>query len=206
MILTITLTTPTLKQLNHYITITLHHPDAEMPTQRPFFSNFLAAFRAHSALKASATTASASTSTNAASISTHASHLSSSSPSAQVTASTARQISTATKTAPGTTLASASAAAAVTAAFSPPRHTTTSNGLPTARSPTAPLASQQGTFGDRRRRGSDSSSEGGFRDALGGEKWFIGGRTAAGEERFYRLGMVRRERSGDRASCDRMSL
>ena len=47
---------------------------------------------------------------------------------------------------------------------------------------------------------------GGFRDALGGEKWFIGGRTAAGEERFYKLAMVQRERSGDRASLDRMSL
>lgn len=63
-----------------------------------------------------------------------------------------------------------------------------------------------GNFGSRQRRGSDSSSEGGFRDALGGEKWFIGGRTAQGEERFYKLGMVRRERSGDRASLDRMSL
>lgn len=63
-----------------------------------------------------------------------------------------------------------------------------------------------GSFGSGQRRGSDSSSEGGFRDALGGEKWFIGGRTAQGEERFYKLGMVRRERSGDRASLDRMSL
>ena len=41
---------------------------------------------------------------------------------------------------------------------------------------------------------------------LGGEKWFIGGRTAGGEERLYQLGMVRRARSGDRGSLDRMSL
>lgn len=41
---------------------------------------------------------------------------------------------------------------------------------------------------------------------LGAEKWYVGGRTAAGEERFYRLGMVRKERSGDRLSLDRLSL
>jgi hypothetical protein len=41
---------------------------------------------------------------------------------------------------------------------------------------------------------------------LGGEKWYIGGRTPGGEERFYRLAMARRERSGDRLSLDRLSL
>ena len=56
-----------------------------------------------------------------------------------------------------------------------------------------------------RRRGSDSSSEG-FRDVMGADKWYIGGRTAAGEERFFKLGVVRRVRSGDRLSLDRLSL
>lgn len=56
-----------------------------------------------------------------------------------------------------------------------------------------------------RRRGSDSSSEG-FRDVLGAEKLYIGGRTATGEEKFFRLGVVRRVRSGDRLSLDRLSL
>ncbi|KAK4177290.1 hypothetical protein QBC36DRAFT_135945 [Triangularia setosa] len=56
-----------------------------------------------------------------------------------------------------------------------------------------------------RRRGSDSSSEG-FRDALGTEKLYIGGRTATGEERFFKLGVVRRVKSGDRLSLDRLSL
>lgn len=56
-----------------------------------------------------------------------------------------------------------------------------------------------------RRRGSDSSNEG-FRDVVGGEKWYIGGRTAAGEERFFKLGVVRRDRSLERASTDRLSL
>ena len=59
--------------------------------------------------------------------------------------------------------------------------------------------------GAARRRGSDSSSEG-FRDVLGKEKWYIGGRTAAGEERYYKLGVVKRQRSGDRLSLDRLSL
>ncbi|KAJ5805039.1 hypothetical protein N7474_010926 [Penicillium riverlandense] len=65
---------------------------------------------------------------------------------------------------------------------------------------------------DRQRRGSDSSSgSGGFRDALGPEKWYIGGRTPAGEERFYRLGMVtkgggRLGGSGRVGSIDQLSL
>ncbi|KAJ6124130.1 hypothetical protein N7471_011447 [Penicillium samsonianum] len=65
---------------------------------------------------------------------------------------------------------------------------------------------------DRQRRGSDSSSgSGGFRDAIGPEKWYIGGRTPAGEERFYRLGMVtkgggRLGGSGRVGSIDQLSL
>jgi len=59
--------------------------------------------------------------------------------------------------------------------------------------------------GRARRRGSDSSSEG-FRDALGADKLYIGGRTATGEEKFFKLGVVRRVRSGDRLSLDRLSL
>lgn len=56
-----------------------------------------------------------------------------------------------------------------------------------------------------RRRGSDSSSEG-FREVLGADRMYIGGRTAGGEEKFFKLGMVRRVKSGDRLSLDRMSL
>lgn len=57
----------------------------------------------------------------------------------------------------------------------------------------------------RGRRGSDSSNEG-FKESHGAEKWYIGGRTAAGEERIYKLSMVKRPRSIDRLSLDRMSL
>jgi len=55
------------------------------------------------------------------------------------------------------------------------------------------------------RRGSDSSSEG-FRDVMGKEKWYIGGRTQTGEERYFKLGVVRRRRSGGELSLDRLSL
>jgi len=41
---------------------------------------------------------------------------------------------------------------------------------------------------------------------LGAEKLYIGGRTATGEEKFFKLGVVRRVRSGDRLSLDRLSL
>jgi len=64
---------------------------------------------------------------------------------------------------------------------------------------------QQAGRNSGRRRGSDSSSEG-FRDALGADKLYIGGRTAFGEEKFFKLGVVRRVRSGDRLSLDRLSL
>ncbi|KAH7312422.1 hypothetical protein B0I35DRAFT_480878 [Stachybotrys elegans] len=56
-----------------------------------------------------------------------------------------------------------------------------------------------------RRRGSDSSSEG-FRDVIGADKWYIGGKTATGEEQFFKLGVIRRVRSNDRLSLDRLSL
>ncbi|KAL1896958.1 hypothetical protein Cpir12675_002607 [Ceratocystis pirilliformis] len=56
-----------------------------------------------------------------------------------------------------------------------------------------------------RRRGSNSSSEG-FRDVLGSDAWYIGGRTAGGEEQFFKLGVIRRVRSNDGLSLDRLSL
>ncbi|MCJ1414973.1 hypothetical protein MMC32_001303 [Xylographa parallela] len=171
-----------------------------MPTNRPFFSNFLAAFRAHSAIQKS-NAAAASVSTATTSITSQTAHISS--PTSQTTAASAAR-AIATKTPAGL------ASAAVQAAFSPTNTTHTHHArhpstTPVSRNAATPLTAGAG-FASRNRRGSDSSSEGGFRDALGGEKWFIGGRTAQGEERFYRLGMVTRERSNDRASLDRMSL
>jgi hypothetical protein len=76
-----------------------------------------------------------------------------------------------------------------------------------ANTPTAhgPFASSGFSSPQRQRRESDSSSDG-FREVMGSEKWYIGGRTAAGEEKFYKLGLVKRPRSLDRVSLDRISL
>lgn len=87
------------------------------------------------------------------------------------------------------------------------QQTGTSPGPSTTTSPPTTAAAMT-SMGAGHRRGSDSSSEG-FRDAPtapGAGPWYIGGRTATGEERFYKLGVVRRSRSGDRLSLDRLSL
>ncbi|CAG8218760.1 unnamed protein product [Penicillium salamii] len=164
-----------------------------MSSNRPFLSNFLAAFRAQSTYK-----------------STQVQQVGSISPqiSSRAIASKANQS--------GSTSASATASNSTTttqhtqatqsvqpnhyhAESSPP--TSSSNPIPINRGPA-----------DRQRRGSDSSSgSGGFRDAIGPEKWYIGGRTPAGEERFYRLGMVtkgggRLGGSGRVGSIDQLSL
>lgn len=46
---------------------------------------------------------------------------------------------------------------------------------------------------------------------MGSEKWYVGGRTAAGEERFYPLGLVTKggrglESRGRLGSFDQLSL
>ncbi|KAK2746667.1 hypothetical protein FQN57_003011 [Myotisia sp. PD_48] len=65
--------------------------------------------------------------------------------------------------------------------------------IPTSTTAASSYSSSASPFSSHRRnrRGSDSSSgSGGFHDALGQEKWYIGGRTPGGEERMYPLGMV----------------
>ncbi|MCJ1231275.1 hypothetical protein MMC12_007952 [Toensbergia leucococca] len=158
-----------------------------MPTNRPFLANFLAAFRAHSAFQSASPTTSVSA--------TSTSQPQSFQPA--TTRTPARTITTKTPTHGATTAAVQQATGHLSH-----HHTRHPSNQPVSRSPASPTAN----FASRQRRGSDSSSEGGFRDVLGSEKWYVGGRTAAGEERFYRLGMVRKERSGDRLSLDRLSL
>ena len=165
--------------------------DASMPTQRPFLSNFLAAFRAHNAIQQS----------KAPSPSPQQSHTSHT-PSPGPQPSNPRTITTSTK--PGATTA------ALSTLHSPRTHSASPlSTSPGAHTPsTSPAAEQQrGRYitSPRGRRGSDSSSEG-FRDVLGAEKWYIGGRTAAGEEKYFKLGVVRRRRSGGSLSLDRLSL
>lgn len=165
--------------------------ESEMTTNRPFFGGFLAAFRAQPTLQKAATAqgpavASYTHSTSSPQNPTHDS-------------TTARTITTKTRsTSPGPTTVQVQA----TGNFQPtrqhtaPYHRSTS---PKAKAFPIPGASQ------RNRRGSDSSSEG-FHEVMGGEKWYVGGRTATGEEKFYKLGMVKRHRSADRLSLDKLSI
>ena len=184
-----------------------------MPTNRPFFANFFAVFRAHSAVtKAS----SASTSSN---ITTTASSTPSSPFATQtVPGSAARTINTKAsasnqvQTSPGATTAAVQAASQhlrqASTSPQPQTHAPSSfGGRHTSQSPLQSPASPTRTSGWARRRGSDSSSDsGGFREVLGAEKWYVGGRTAGGEERFLALKMVRKEGSWERRSADQLSL
>ncbi|KAG9227948.1 hypothetical protein BJ875DRAFT_478989 [Amylocarpus encephaloides] len=162
----------------------------EMSTQRPFFANFMAAFRAHSALQTGkATTVSTG---SASSAQPH----SSSSPSQPRTITAASKGATTT--------------GALSALQSPRTHSTSPLSRSPGPSPSLGEPNQTATQpryvpGRTTRRGSDSSSEG-FRDVLGQEKWYIGGRTATGEERYFKLGVIKRQRSVDRLSLDRLSL
>jgi hypothetical protein len=43
-------------------------------------------------------------------------------------------------------------------------------------------------------------------DAIGPEKWYVGGRNAAGDETFYKLGLVGGGQGKRVRSLDRLSL
>jgi hypothetical protein len=168
-------------------------PPTTMTTNRPFFGGFLAAFRAQPALQKAANTQTASVASY-----TPNNNTSSQSQNREPTSSARTITSKARSPSPGANNASVQATNHFqpTRQHAPPYHRSTS---PTAKAFPIPGASQ------RSRRGSDSSSEG-FHEAMGAEKWYIGGRTATGEERFYKLGMVKRHRSADRLSLDKLSI
>ncbi|KAI5777820.1 hypothetical protein EDC01DRAFT_719646 [Geopyxis carbonaria] len=102
------------------------------------------------------------------------------------------------KPASASTSATASAAAAAAAAAASSQTQTQTQAQTQAQ--TQPM------FTSSRGRRSSSSSTEGFVEPPSGEKWWIGGRNSDGQERFYRLQPVRRHRSYDRLSVDRMSL
>ncbi|KAL6708375.1 hypothetical protein ACN47E_003299 [Coniothyrium glycines] len=161
-----------------------------MTTNRPFFGGFLAAFRAQPTLQKAA-------SSQAASAYAHNSNPTQ--PQTQDTPATTRTITTKARSpSPGATTVSVQATGHFqpTRQHAPPYHRSTS---PKAQAFPIPGASQ------RSRRESDSSSEG-FHEVMGAEKWYIGGRTATGEEKYYKLGMVKRHRSADRLSLDKLSI
>lgn len=168
-----------------------HHPPIMSP-QRPFFlSGFFAAFRqqpgpslpSSSPQQTATSTTTSSANNKHTSPSTTATSYSVSTPSTNPSSS--RGIATAAQ-------AAAAAAAAAAAHQSQTARLQPSRGIPIPHP-------------QPRRRGSDSSSEG-FREVTGADRMYIGGKTAGGEERFFKLGVVRRVRSGDRLSIDRMSL
>ncbi|PYI22025.1 hypothetical protein BO86DRAFT_108939 [Aspergillus japonicus CBS 114.51] len=203
-----------------------------MSTNRPFLANFLAAFRAQSTYKAStAGTQSTSASISSAQISQSAARAiatkaSSNSEASSASSSTTHHYhhhSTSSSShsrphshhrgplAPGQGQEQSSPASPPpSSAATPPQAAGGASSPPPtpAASNPIPITNSHG----RQRRGSDSSSgSGGFRDALGPEKWYIGGRTPGGEERFYRLGMVtkgggRLGGSGRVGSIDQLSL
>jgi hypothetical protein len=174
---------------------------ANMTTNRPFFSNFLAAFRAHPTIQKAA---SASPSAAAGPYVRGSSPPPHPQPPTHThkDANQTRHITTkAGPPSPSVTAVAVQATGSFqpTRQHTPPYHRSTSPAAKAFPIPGAAPASR------RDRRGSDSSSEG-FREVLGAEKWYIGGRTAAGEEKFYKLGMVRKHRSVDRLSLDRLSI
>ncbi|KAJ9609813.1 hypothetical protein H2200_006142 [Cladophialophora chaetospira] len=192
-----------------------------MPTNRPFFTNFFSAFRARTNPTFQAKSSSAYDAVSPGSL-VAAAHVSTTT--ATVTSSGTRTITT--KATTENTSSSQQPQSKPNAANPLPfssnpnthRYATPLSRSPGTTSPgphsahtnpnlsiSPPGTSTPLTRG-RQRRGSDSSnSSGGFIDALGPEKWYIGGRNAAGEETFYKLGLVtggtgRRVRSLDRLS------
>ncbi|KAG5993782.1 hypothetical protein E4U52_001658 [Claviceps spartinae] len=163
-----------------------------MPSQRPFFlSSFFAAFRQRGPTLQTNSPSNKHQSTVVGSSSA------SSAGYAQTSAGAARAIST---TAAGTSSSTQQAGTR-----SSPRSSLSIHSPRGAAGASASGTSVPGAATSGRRRGSDSSSEG-FRDARGAEKWYIGGRTAGGEERFFQLGVMKRVRSNDGLSLDRLSL
>ncbi|KAG6366963.1 hypothetical protein INS49_001144 [Diaporthe citri] len=147
-----------------------------MSPQRPFLSSFFAAFRQQPPSSMPQSSAQASSANKQPTSST---------------TTTSYSVSTAAPSTSRGIAAQAAAAAQSQSAAAAARGVTSPRGIPIPQQP--------------RRRGSDSSTEG-FREVLGADKMYIGGKTAAGEEKYFKLGMVRRVRSGDRLSIDRLSL
>ncbi|KAK5136442.1 hypothetical protein LTR08_003087 [Meristemomyces frigidus] len=198
-----------------------------MPTQRPFLSNFLAAFRAHSQQLPKGSTSISSSGVAASSATIWTSAQPAKPPQAPTSEHAVASPRPIKPRATGYSAATSTAAQdrQLQASLSPLQHNVSpqthlprsppSPGLPVYGPPNKPQPSyptcQETSFSNTsraRRRGSDSSSDsGGFREVRGGgETWFIGGRTAGGEEKYYKLSMIKRDRSSDRLSADQLSL
>lgn len=222
-----------------------------MPTtNRPFFANFFAAFRAHSALQKSSPAINASPNTTTATATaaygtlsrtyhtssspepqqippkqpspgSHSAHSTSPHTSSAVTAAGPQSHFRSSRPlhAPNGTpqsrgrVRSTSREASSAPVYGPPTQTQAQSTSPAFRSRTpSPGGVPSPSLSlPRGRRGSDSSASGsvGAASPLASgkaDKWYIGGRTAQGEERFYKLGLVKTGGSADRLSLDRLSL
>lgn len=192
-----------------------------MPTQRPFFANFFSAFRARSSptfqAKSSTTTGAISPSILSASahVSTTTTTVTSANAPRNITTksvpdSTAQTINTATISQPVKTASTSPFGATTLTSGSPG---TTFYRRPPSPSPhghnlalSPPGHTTPITRGRQRRDSGSSNSSGGFMDAMGSEKWYVGGRTATGEERFYQLSLVSGSDGRRVRSLDRLSL
>lgn len=177
-----------------------------MPTQRPYFlSSFFSAFRQQGPSLSASQQANKHTTQASSTPSVSVAAANSSSSPAYPGQSPASSSTTRT----ASTVAAAAVAAAAAAATPSPHSYGRSPPAGVSIHSRGPITSANGipipNPSSSRRRGSDSSSEG-FRDRLGADKWYIGGRTATGEERFFKLGVVKRVRSNDGLSLDRLSL
>ncbi|EKV09599.1 putative C2H2 transcription factor (RfeC) [Penicillium digitatum] len=201
-----------------------------MSNNRPFLANFLAAFRAQSTYKpttqqvgTTSTLSSAQISQSARAIATKAANTAQGSSVSSTASAVAHHNHnhnhpnhrhTHTSSSPTSSATAAPASPVQSSSPAPSHHYHhDQSALPsTPPSSTSTPIPINHSSADRQRRGSDSSSgSGGFCDAIGPEKWYIGGRTPAGEERFYRLGMVtkgggRLGGSGRVGSIDQLSL
>lgn len=196
---------------------------SNMPTQRSYLGSFLAAFRAHSQplSKPSTSISSPANTTSTSSIWTAANKTGQTSSTVSEHAVTSpRPINV--KTSPYGASAAATTSDKSLHTSLPPLQHNVSPQTHLARSPPATAANVYGPTNkpttnyptcqevhrSGRRRGSDSSIDSsGFRErGTSAEKYFIGGRTAGGEERYYKLSMIKRERSADRISADQLSL
>jgi hypothetical protein len=184
-----------------------------MPTQRPFLSNFLAAFRSHTQ-PLPKSVASLST-TSAAAASTATQTVWTSQPTKPQTPNTSASENAVSHPRPINAKGQSHHTQSQDKYAHPSlqHNVTPQTHLPRSPPVYGPQNKPQPSYptvqeSRRARRGSDSSCDsGGFRDVRGGgEKWFIGGKTATGEEKYYKLSMVRRDRSADRISTDQLSL
>ena len=198
-------------------------------TNRPFFLNFFAAFRAHPAYQTKPS-ASGTASSSSASITASSHQLTTksnaSSPGQTTSSAAITPSSPSAATASVAIQAAASYQHARVQATSPTGRTPGTSPIP--QSPPGPTSGLPGGVGafarsrtpsqtrpsptppffphNRQQRRSSDSSGSDTGSSVGGQNWYIGGRTTRGEERFYKLGAVKRYSSADRMSVDRLSL